>query len=86
MKTIIKAETKEQQEHVLKILEKQGYIWQSSEKPTEVIPYERLGEDFIYIYCSDLKKHLTTSVHAEDSMSYDEFILSHHFKPPKVIL
>lgn len=28
MKTIIKAETKEQQYQVLKILEKQGFIWQ----------------------------------------------------------
>ena len=37
MKTIIKAETREEQYQVLKILEKQGFIWQSSEKPTEVI-------------------------------------------------
>lgn len=77
MKTIIKAETREEQYQVLKILEKQGFIWQSSEKPTEVIPYELLGKDFIYICCSDLKKHLTTSHYAEDSISYEEFMLSH---------
>ncbi len=77
MKTIIKAETKEKQEQVLTILEKQGYVWQSSEKSTDVIPYERIGENFIYIYCNDRNKHLTTSHYAEDSISYEEFILSH---------
>ena len=82
MKTIIKAETKEQQEQVLTILEKQGYVWQSSEKPTDIIPYERIGKDFIYIYCSDLKKHLTTSHYSEDSISSEEFVLNNR----KVIL
>ena len=61
---------------------KQGFIWQSSEKPTEVIPYERIGKDFIYIYCSDLKKHLTTSHYSEDSISSEEFVLNNR----KVIL
>ena len=50
MKTIIKAETKEKQEQVLTILEKQGYVWQSSEKPTDVIPYERIGEDLLLLF------------------------------------
>ena len=82
MKTIIKAETREQQYQVLAILEKQGFIWQSSEKPTEVIPYERLCADFIYIYCNDRNKHLTTSHYTEDAIPSEEFILSHK----KVIL
>ena len=82
MKTIIKAETREEQYHVLTILEKKGFIWQSSEKPTDVIPYERIGEDFIYIYCNDRNKHLTISAYAEDSISSEEFILSNR----KVIL
>ena len=37
---IIKAETKEKQEHVLQILEEQGYTWQSGNKPTELVPYD----------------------------------------------
>ena len=82
MKTIIKAETREEQYRVLTILEKKGFIWQSSEKPTDVIPYELLGKDFIYICCNDRNKHLTTSHYAEDSISYEEFILRHK----KVIL
>ena len=82
MKTIIKAETREEQYQVLTILEKKGFIWQSSEKPTDVIPYERIGEDFIYIYCNDRNKHLTISAYAEDSISSEEFILSNR----KVIL
>ena len=87
---IIKAETKEKQEHVLQILEEQGYTWQSGNKPTELVPYDFYGKEHIYIYCNDRYKNiyihcndhykiLTISTYAKNNnvILYEEFVSRH---------
>lgn len=76
---IIKAETKEKQEHVLQILEEQGYTWQSGNKPTELVPYDFYGKEHIYIHCNDRYKILTMSTYAKNNnvILYEEFVSRH---------
>ena len=75
----IKAETVDEQINVLTILEKEGYIWNSKELPTKIIPKERYGKDYIYIEAShDLKKLATTDEKYEnksiEDITYGEFL------------
>ena len=78
MKTIIKAETKEKQEQVLTILEKQGYVWHNNKRPIRYIPSEDLGKKYIYIYCYIESKRLSPSTEygMDKTLSYEEIISS----------
>lgn len=62
MKNIIriKAETKEEQVKVLKIFEKEGYLWRSLQKPTKFIPIHRYGKKYVYIEADTEFKKLAT--------------------------
>ena len=85
---IVKAETREEQVKVLKILERDGYKWYSGKSPTEYIPYDRackLGIKIPYIYLNEKNKTLMTSrrlFHGFEEIPYEEFIS----KQKKVII
>lgn len=77
---IVKAETKEKQIKVLKILELEGYKWHNGKSPTGHIPYERgrkLGIDIPYICLYENNKTLIASrrlYHGFEAIPYEEFI------------
>ena len=76
MTKIIKAETKEQQYQVLKILDELSYIWHNGKRPIRYIPCKDLGRKYIYIYCYTESKRLSTStdIGMDETISYEEFI------------
>lgn len=75
---IIKAETREQQEQVLKILDELSYLWYNGKTPIRYIPYKDLGKKYIYIYCYTESKRLSPSTECgmDEALSYEEFISS----------
>lgn len=75
---IIKAETREQQEQVLKILDELSYLWYNGKTPIRYIPYKDLGKKYIYIYCYTESKRLSPSSECgmDEALSYEEFISS----------
>ena len=78
MKTIVKAETKKQQEQVLKILDELDYLWHNNKRPLSYIPCKDLGRKYIYIYCYIESKRLSPSTECgmDESISCEEFISS----------
>ena len=85
---VVKAETREEQIKVLKILELNGYKWYSGKSPTDYIPYDRarkLGIKIPYICLNEQNKTLMTSrrlFHGFEEIPYEQFIS----KNKKVIL
>ena len=75
---IIKAETREQQEQVLKILDELSYLWHNGKMPIRYIPCKDLGKKYIYIYCYTESKRLSPSTECgmDEVLSYEEFISS----------
>lgn len=75
---IIKAETREQQEQVLKILDELSYLWYNGKMPIRYIPCKDLGKKYIYIYCYTESKRLSPSTECgmDEALSYEEFISS----------
>ena len=75
---VIKAETKKQQEQVLKILDELDYLWHNTKRPIRYIPSEDLGKKYIYIYCYIESKRLSPSTECcmDEALSYEEFISS----------
>ena len=78
MTKVIKAETKNQQEQVLKILDELSYLWHNGKKPISYIPCKDLGRKYIYIYCYIESKRLSPSTECgmDEALSYEEFISS----------
>ena len=84
MTKVIKAETKNQQEQVLKILDELSYLWHNGKTPISYIPCEDLGKKYIYIYCYTDSKRLSpsTDIGMDEAISSEDFISSHR----KIIL
>ena len=62
---VVKAETREEQIKVLKILELNGYKWYSGQSPTDYIPHDRarkLGIKIPYICLNEKNKTLINSL------------------------
>ena len=83
----VKAETKEEQVKVLEIFEKEGYLWQGLQKPTQFIPIHRYGEKYVYIEADTGYKKLATTdedykKHSVEELTVGEFMS----KNKKVIL
>ena len=85
---VVKAETREEQIKVLKILELNGYKWYSGQSPTDYIPHDRarkLGIKIPYICLNEKNKTLMTSrrlFHGFETIPYQQFIS----KQKKVII
>lgn len=80
---VVRAETREEQIKVLKILELNGYKWKDGQAPTKYIPYDRsreLGLDLPYL-CMDEKKKIITASNrpypGDEEISYQQFISRH---------
>lgn len=89
MKNIIriKAETKEEQVKVLEIFEKEGYIWQGLQKPTQFIPIHRYGKKYVYIEADTGYKKLATTDEDYKKPSVEEITFEEFMsKNKKVIL
>ena len=77
---VVKAETREEQIKVLKILELNGYKWYSGKSPTDYIPHDRarkLGIKIPYICLNEKNKTLMTSrrlFHGFETIPYQQFI------------
>ena len=84
---VVRAETREEQIKVLKILELNGYKWKDGQAPTKYIPYDRsreLGLESPYLCMDETKKIITASnrPYTEEEILYEQFISRHR----KVIL
>lgn len=87
----IKAETVNEQEKVLQILENQGYLWWDSQKPTEFTPITKYGKKYVYIEASKQFKRISTDYETSndesvENLTFREFLAKYKTVNTKVIL